>query len=94
MELNEGRIGTVTPDKVKVYEEMMREGVKQEIAWGQYVIGDQIQGLNRQMISDYIHFLGNLRWSSLGYTPLYEDNREGTGKHGIGIANDSNANNG
>lgn len=76
LELKKEEPELFTPDKVKVYEEMMREGVKQEIAWGQYVIGDQIQGLNQQMISDYIHFLGNLRWSSLGYTPLYEDNRK------------------
>lgn len=54
----------------------MREGVKQEIEWGQYVIGDNIQGLNRQMIADYIHYLGNLRWSSLGNPPLYEHNRK------------------
>ena len=54
----------------------MREGVKQEVEWGQYVIGDNIQGLNRKMIGDYIHFLGNLRWNSLGFGPLYEDNRK------------------
>ena len=29
-----------TSEKVAVYEAMMREGVAQEIAWGQYVIGD------------------------------------------------------
>ncbi len=64
------------PEQVKVYEEMMREGVRQEIAWGQYVIGDEIPGLNGKMVSDYIRYLGNLRWTSLGYEPLYEDNRE------------------
>lgn len=26
------------------------------------------------MIEDYIRYLGNLRWTSLGFTPLYEDN--------------------
>ena len=51
--------------------EMMREGVEQEIAWGHYVIGDDIPGLNRRMISDYIRYLGNLRWTSLGYPALY-----------------------
>ena len=55
---------------------MMREGVKQEIEWGQYVIGDNIQGLNRKMIEDYIQYLGNLRWSSLGFGPLYEENHK------------------
>ena len=50
---------------------MMMEGVAQEIAWGHYVIGDEVPGLNRQMVSDYIQYLGNLRWTSLGYEPLY-----------------------
>ena len=63
-----------TPEKVKVYEEMMREGVRQEIAWGQYVIGDEVPGLNTKMVSDYIHYLGNLRWHSLGFGYLYDEN--------------------
>lgn len=63
------------PDQVKVYEDMMKEGVRQEIEWGQYVIGDNVPGLNKQMISDYIRYLGNLRWTALGYQPLFEDNR-------------------
>lgn len=64
-----------TPDKVEVYREMMLEGVRQEIAWGQYVVGDDIAGLNRQMVNDYIRYLGNLRWHSLGFDYLFEDNR-------------------
>ena len=65
-----------TPEKVKLYEEMMREGVRQEIAWGQYVIGDEVQGLNGQMVNDYIRYLGNMRWRSLGFGNLFEDNIE------------------
>ena len=76
LELKKEEPDMFTPEKVKVYEEMMREGVRQEIAWGQYVIGDDVQGLNRQMVSDYIHYLGNLRWSGLGFGFLYEDNRK------------------
>lgn len=75
LELKKEEPALFTPDKVKVYEEMVREGVSQEIAWGQYVIGDNIQGLNQKMIEEYIHYLGNLRWSSLGYAPLYEHNQ-------------------
>ena len=63
-----------TPEKVRVYEEMMCEGVAQEIAWGQYVIGDDVQGLNGRMVNDYIRYLGNLRWHSLGFGYLFEDN--------------------
>ena len=69
LELKKEEPDLFTPDKVKIYEYMMREGVKQEIEWGQYVIGDNIQGLNRKMIEDYIQYLGNLRWSSLGFWP-------------------------
>ena len=76
LELKKEEPELFTPDKVQIYENMMREGVKQEIEWGQYVIGDNVQGLNRQMIADYIHYLGNLRWSSLGNPPLYEHNRK------------------
>ncbi len=50
---------------------MVKEGVEQEIAWGQYVIGEAIPGLNGKMVEDYIKYLGNLRYSSLGFGTLY-----------------------
>lgn len=65
-----------TEEMVKELQEMLKEGVRQEIAWGHYVIGDETSGLNKKMIRDYIHYLGNLRWSSLGFGYLYEENRE------------------
>ena len=65
-----------TPDQVELYKQMMLEGVRQEIAWGQYVIGDNVQGLSSKMVSDYIRYLGNLRWHSLGFGYLFEDNRK------------------
>lgn len=61
---------------VKVLENMLREGVEQEVGWGRYVLGDQIPGLNQTMIEEYIRYLGNLRWTSLGYTPLYPEYTE------------------
>lgn len=76
LELKKEEPSLFTPDKIKVYEDMMREGVQQEIDWGQYVIGDNIQGLNKNMIHDYIRYLGNLRWTSLGFGRLYEDNQK------------------
>ena len=76
LELKKEEPDMFTPDKIKVYEDMMREGVRQEIAWGQYVIGNDVQGLNEQMVSDYIRYLGNLRWSDLGFGFLYDDNRK------------------
>lgn len=76
LELKKEEPDMFTPEKIKVYEDMMREGVKQEIAWGQYVIGNDVQGLNAQMVSDYILYLGNLRWSGLGFGFLYEENQK------------------
>lgn len=60
-----------TEENIEMLRSMMKEGVRQEIEWGHYVIGDGVPGLNKDMISDYIHYLGNLRWMSLGYSPLY-----------------------
>lgn len=58
--------------KEEVYRGMIREGCQQEIAWGHYAIGDEVQGLTRQMITDYIQYLGNLRCTNLGFAPIYE----------------------
>ena len=71
LELQKEEPELFSPGNVKVLEEMLREGVRQEIAWGHYVIGDDIPGLTRQMVADYIQYLGNQRWTSLGYPPLY-----------------------
>ena len=64
-----------SPENVQVLKEMLEEGVRQEIAWGHYVIGDAIPGLTKQMVTDYIRYLGNLRWTGLGFGPLFEDNQ-------------------
>lgn len=52
--------------------EMIKTGVRNEIAWGEYVIGDNIQGINKKLINDYIKYLGNMRSSSIGLGKLYE----------------------
>lgn len=74
LELKKEEPELFSEEKVKVYRDMMLEGVAQEIAWGKYVIGDNIQGLTTQMISDYIEYLGNVRWKSLGFGNLFERN--------------------
>lgn len=40
---------------------MLKQGVEEEIAWGCAILGDEIPGLNKTMIRDYIRYLGNLR---------------------------------
>ena len=76
MELQKEVPDMFTPDKVKVYQDMMREGVRQEIAWGKYVIGNKLQGLTEKMVEDYILYLGNLRSTALGFSPLYDGYEE------------------
>lgn len=61
-----------TPELVELYRDMIKEACEMEIEWGHYVIGDNIAGLNKQMISDYIKYLGNLRCTQLGFEKIYE----------------------
>lgn len=59
-------------ENVRLFTDMIREGVEQEIQWAEYVIGDTIDGLTMQMIKDYLYYLGNLRSRGLGFGYLYE----------------------
>lgn len=61
-----------TPELTERYRAMIKEGCEQEIRWGQYAIGDEVQGLTKEMISDYVKYLGNLRSESLGFGIIYE----------------------
>ena len=72
MELKKEESWLFTPEKTKIYRSMIQEGCEQEIRWGHYVIGDDIQGLNQDMITDYIQYLGNLRCRGLELDPIYE----------------------
>lgn len=76
LELKKEEPGLFTNVKVDVYREMIREGCEQEIRWGHYVIGDAITGLTKEMITDYIQYLGNLRCTNLGFKKLYEGHDE------------------
>lgn len=59
-------------ESCETYRAMIREGCEQEIAWGQYVLGEDVPGLTGQMVTDYIRYLGNLRCGNIGLAPLYE----------------------
>lgn len=66
-------------ERMEILKEMVLEGVRQEISWGQYVIGNGIPGLNSRQVEHYIKYLGNLRWSGLGFgvlLPGYEEEPE------------------
>lgn len=51
---------------------MMKTGVEHEINWGNYVIGENIQGINKNLIESYIKFLGNKRLKEIGLEELFE----------------------
>ena len=51
---------------------MMKTGVEHEINWGNYVIGENIQGINKNLIESYIKFLGNKRLKEIGLKPIFE----------------------
>ncbi|MCB7306275.1 ribonucleotide-diphosphate reductase subunit beta [Bariatricus massiliensis] len=72
LELKKEEPGLFGVKETEEYRAMIREGCEQEIRWGHYVIGDQVQGLTKEMISDYIKYLGNLRSASLGFGAIYE----------------------
>ncbi len=54
----------------------MRTGVEHEIAWGHYVIGDNVTGINKNLIERYIKYIGNLRVKAIGLEPLFEGYNE------------------
>lgn len=54
-----------------LYRDMIKEGCEQEIRWGHYAIGDEVQGLTKDMITEYIKYLGNLRCTNLGFETIY-----------------------
>lgn len=72
LELQKEEASLFTPALIEEYKAMLRQGVEEEIRWGAYVLGDDIEGLTMEMVSDYIHYLGNLRSISIGFGVLYE----------------------
>ena len=72
LELQKEEPRLFTEELIQEYKDMLRHGVEEEIRWGEYVIGNNIEGLTMEMVSDYIHYLGNLRSNSLGFGSLYE----------------------
>ena len=75
LELQKEEPQLFSKENTTMLREMLEEGVRQEIAWGRYVLGDAIPGLTGDMVEGYIKYLGNLRWSSLGFGQLYEGYR-------------------
>lgn len=75
-ELRKEEPSMFTEDLQAEYQAMVKEGAEQEMAWGKYVIGNDIQGLNESMVEDYIKYLANQRAMDIGLEPIYEGHRE------------------
>lgn len=71
LELRKEEPSLFNEEHIEEYRAMLIQGVEEEIAWGMYVIGDEIDGLNSMMIEEYIKYLGNLRSENLGFGILF-----------------------
>lgn len=71
-ELQKEEADVFTDELVNELRLMMKTGVEHEINWGNYVIGENIQGINKNLIDSYIKFLGNKRLKEIGLEPLFE----------------------
>ncbi|WP_195963616.1 ribonucleotide-diphosphate reductase subunit beta [Clostridium cuniculi] len=71
-ELQKEEADAFTDELVNELRFMMKTGVEHEINWGNYVIGENIQGINKNLIESYIKFLGNKRLKEIGLEPLFE----------------------
>ena len=72
LELRKEEPELFTKENEQILKDMLLEGCKQEIEWGMYIIGNDIPGLNEQMVKDYIKYLGNLRSTSIGLGKLFD----------------------
>lgn len=72
LELKKEEPQLFTPEAITTFKEMIREGSLQEIEWGEYVIGNGVEGLTSGMVSDYIKYLANLRSENLGFGVIFE----------------------
>jgi ribonucleoside-diphosphate reductase beta chain len=62
-----------TTENIEDLRQMMATAVETEIEWGKYVVGDKIDGLNRNLIELYIKHLANERLKMLDISPLFPE---------------------
>ena len=65
-----------TPELENELRDMLRQGVENEIAWGQYITDNKILGINNILIEQYIKYLGNIRLEAIGLPILYPEIKE------------------
>lgn len=65
-----------TADLNEAYRKILSDAIDKELAWADYLIGDNIQGLDINELKDYIKYLGNEGARALGLESLYAGYRE------------------
>ena len=60
-----------TDEFIDIIRKMIIDGVENEVAWGHYAIGDDIPGLNKRLLKEYIEYLGDLRLTDLDLKPAF-----------------------
>jgi ribonucleoside-diphosphate reductase beta chain len=51
--------------------ELIRDAVDLEIAWGQHIVGDGLQGLTKKVVENFVKWLADSRAEMLGLPKLY-----------------------
>ncbi|MGL4992052.1 MAG: ribonucleotide-diphosphate reductase subunit beta [Sarcina sp.] len=69
-----------TAELIDELREMVKTGVENEIAWGKYVLGNRVKGINENLIESYIKYVGNIRLRDLGFAMLYPEYTENPAK--------------
>jgi ribonucleoside-diphosphate reductase beta chain len=62
-----------TPELTGELRQMAITAVETEIEWGCYVTNNEILGINNEILSRYIKYLGNKRVKALGFAELYPE---------------------
>lgn len=63
----------LTENMIEELQDMMRQAVRHEVGWGQYVTGGKMNGFTNDLIEAYIKYLANIRLRSLDLPVLYPD---------------------
>lgn len=53
--------------------DFVNNAVSKEIEWGEYILGDRILGITNNSITQYNHYLANIRLKAIGLDHLFED---------------------
>lgn len=76
LELQKEEPALFTNANKELFREMIKEGATQEMKWGEYVIGNEIEGLNVRMVNDYIMYLANLRCRQINLDSVFDGHDE------------------